>query len=1034
MKKILLLLCMSAMVLFGHAQISRMVYVTEAGTISTQLNTIDKATVTDLTVSGVIDARDFKFLRDSMTLMSVLILDNVRITAYTGIDGTYNTGNMTHFAADEIPQNAFYNNKTIKIILLPNSVTSIGIGAFSNCSSLTSIGIPSSVTTIGSSAFYFCSGLTSIMIPNSVISIGGYAFSGTAWYAKQPNGLIYAGKVAYAYKGTMPANTSISLNEGTTGIAGLAFSGCSGLTSITIPNSVTSMGDKVFQSCSSLTSITIPSSVTSIGSSAFSGCSGLTSITIPNSVTSIGSSAFSNCSNLTSITIPNSVTLIGNSAFYSCSKLTSINLSSSVISIGSFAFSWCIGLTSITIPNSITTIGDGVFQFCSGLTSISIPSSVTSIGTAVFSGCSKLTAINVDTNNPTFSGLDGMVYNKKQTKILICPVAKMGSFIIPSSVDSIGNYAFQSCVGLTGITIPNSVTSIGNYAFQSCIGLTAVEFQDNSVLKSIGSNVLSGCSKLANFTIPASVSTIDNSAFYGYSGIVNLDANHPIYTLLNGILYDKEITTLFQCIQSTNGSLEIPSSISSIKNKAFFNSNITGIKLSESLQSIGDYAFDSCFYLTRIVLPSSITSIGNSVFKMSAIKSIVSNASNPFSLGSDNVTNNCILYVPIGSKNLYQSATNWKGFSIIVELSSKSVNVTTPGKLSSYFTTNEKTSITSLTLSGTIDARDFKYIRDSLSVLNGVDMSNVTISAYTGTAGPYSTSSTIYAASEIPSNSFNNKPIITNIILPSSITSIGSSAFNNCSNLSSISIPGSVTSIGAGTFYYCSNLTSINIPNSVTYIGSNAFAGTAWYNNQPAGLVYAGKVAYSYKGIMSAGTSIKLNEGTTGITEYIFQKNRNLTSITIPSSVTSIGSYAFSDCLLTSISAYSSIPVDLIKSTNALNVNKTTCTLYVPIGSKAAYQAANQWKDFTNIIEMTTAVPELNKLNLSLSPNPANGIIEIKGLESSANVSIYNLQGRELITRTIIPNEAISINSLPRGLYIVKVNNREGSFETKFLN
>ena len=105
------------------------------------------------------------------------------------------------------------------------------------------------VTSIGSSAFEDCSGLTSINIPNSVTSIKRNAFDGTAWYNNQPNGLVYAGKVAYEYKGTMPSNTSIVLKEGTLGIADDAFFYCSSLTSVTIPNSVTNIGIYAFAFC-----------------------------------------------------------------------------------------------------------------------------------------------------------------------------------------------------------------------------------------------------------------------------------------------------------------------------------------------------------------------------------------------------------------------------------------------------------------------------------------------------------------------------------------------------------------------------------------------------------------------------------------------------------------------------------------------------------------------------------------------------------------------------------------------------------------
>jgi hypothetical protein len=201
-----------------------------------------------------------------------------------------------------IGDGAFSNCHNLTTITIPNGVTSIENSAFLNCHNLSSpILIPNSVVSIGSSAFYNCSKLSYISIPNSVNSIGGNAFVGTAWFNNQPDGLVYAGRFAHNYKGTMPENTSITLQDGTLGICASAFVKCSGLTSITIPNSVTSIGDYAFSGCSGLTSITIPNSVTEIGYRTFEGCSGLTSITIPNSVTEIGYRTFEGCSSLNEV-------------------------------------------------------------------------------------------------------------------------------------------------------------------------------------------------------------------------------------------------------------------------------------------------------------------------------------------------------------------------------------------------------------------------------------------------------------------------------------------------------------------------------------------------------------------------------------------------------------------------------------------------------------------------------------------------------------------------------------------------------------
>ncbi|MBR3656068.1 MAG: leucine-rich repeat domain-containing protein [Prevotella sp.] len=196
---------------------------------------------------------------------------------------------------------------------------------------------------------------------------------------------------------------------------------------------------------------------------------------------------------------------------------------------------------------------------------------------------------------------------------------------------------------------------------------------------------------------------------------------------------------------------------------------------------------------------------------------------------------------------------------------------------------------------------------------------------------------------------------LTSVELPENLTIIGCYTFSNCTGLSALSIPKSVTSIGYLAFGDCSSLTSVSFPNSLISIDPNAFYETAWYNNQPDGLVYAGKMAYKYKGEMPANTNIILKDGTLGIADYAFSGRTGLTSVTIPNSVTSIGNSAFYGCEDLKVLTCKAGTPPTCGDYALLGINKSVCKLYVPKGHLADYQTADQWKEFTNIEEEETS-------------------------------------------------------------------------------
>jgi hypothetical protein len=437
----------------------------------------------------------------------------------------------------------FLNGEEVHDLVIPNGVTSIGNETFSGCD-LTSVSIPDGVTYIGDYAFNTCSNLNSVTIPNSVEFIGLFAFAGTAWYNNLPDGLIYAGKVVLRYRGEMPANTHISIKDGTIGITATAFSGCSGLTSITIPQSVKTIGCDAFSGCSSLASIEIPKSVTSIEDRTFYNCSSLTSVTIPQNVTSIGRLAFRGCSGLTTI-------------------ISEIEYPFEVKSNYVFAFSGDDGIdinATLIVPKgkkSVYQTTDGWKEF----------PNIVEIGEGGI--VDQVIIIN---------GIYFKIKSKNTVSVVSGNKKYSVNVVIPESVDyngktysviSIGNIAFYDYSDLTSITIPNSVTSIGSSAFY-------------------------GCSSLTSITIPNSVTSIGSFAFYG-TGWFN---NQP-----DGFLYLDNCLLGYK--NKLGESRVINEGTRMIANSAFqFCGSLDYIIIPKSVTKVGSRVFDGCSGLNYICLAS----------------------------------------------------------------------------------------------------------------------------------------------------------------------------------------------------------------------------------------------------------------------------------------------------------------------------------------------------------------------------------------------------------------------------------------------
>ena len=926
-------------------------------------------------------------------------------------------GNITH-----IGDKAFYSNNELVEITLPASVTSIGNQAFANCYSLKSVIMGDNVQNIGQQAFSNIAMLRTITLPESVTSIQSTAFMGTSLTS-------FDSKFA-------SADGRCLIVDGT-----LTHFANRGLTEYSVPSGVTKIGDYVFSYCQDYTTITLPAGVTEIGEKAFYDCQTLKDFVIPESVTKIGNSAFYNCWKLREITIPRNVTYIGQNTFEDCYGLTKVDCKPLTPPVGRSMFS---GVDDFVVNVSIGALSDyrnseywseyndhieAVVDPNAKITYTTTDNKVVTPKTSAFNGLTL--AYNSCDGGIGMMVFDGDIQTIGYEAFANCTTLK--TITLPECVTTIGQNAFKGCTNLTEFTIGENLTSIGMDALSGCTKLENVFINRADILpgylfeNSKITNLYVNCNlpdgrplgnaTYTNIFFGDGVTSIGQNAFGDNCKITNISISNSVTNIGANAFYG-----------STIEKVTIPDSVTEMGSSAFaYCKNLTDAVIGSGLSVINSNTFYNCTSLKSVTIPASVTQVYyNSFVGCSALSEVYCKATTPPSFNGYSYSSvfgggpdNRITYVPSESKSDYASSS-W-GNTFLMGYNYTTNAITPPANNEIWYTTTDgkaisiyddyfdqtivsntyKNGMGIITFSG--DLTEIKqsafhsgqvrtiYIPASVKTLHCCN--------YDGTNGNYGSAFNSYleevhiaGSPDLTGNPFfgcyqlkkisgplataDGRALVkgttlyayafgspeTEFTIPSNIKTISYAAFyytyvNTRHKLQKINIPASVTTFKYDAFYDCRvsvNLTSLESWCKATF--ANMYANPIYTGGMP---VYLNGTQittltipttittinkYAFAGVNVE--SIVITDNVTTIADNGFDWNK-ATSVTIGKKVSSIGKNAFRDndsYNMTTLYVKPTTPPTIDSSTFTGYTN----TIYVPKSYLSTYKSRSTWSNYSS--------------------------------------------------------------------------------------